>query len=99
MYIADTCCFTVCVQPDIQPIPPERPLVLLVQIDDYIPQELSTTPSTVCFPAMAKPTLMGIQRALVPLKRALNELEEGRARDSVAVLGQLYHGYPLDRPF
>lgn len=63
--------------------------MLLVQIDDYIPQELSTTPSSICFPAMAKPTLMSIQRALVSLRRALNELEDAQTRDDVAVLGEI----------
>jgi hypothetical protein len=77
----------VTIQPQLLPLPAGRPLVLLVQIDDYIPQELSTTPSTVCFPAMAVPSPLSIQRALLPLKRSIAQLDTANVRNEVSILG------------
>lgn len=76
------------IQPSILPLPAGRPLVLLIQIEDHIPQELSTTPSALCFPAMSAPTPQGIQRALVPLRKATRELDEARVRGDLAIVGQ-----------
>lgn len=63
------------IQPTLLPLPTSTPLVILLQLNDYIPQELSTTPSTVCFPPNATPAKQSIQRALQPLKSTLSKLE------------------------
>ncbi|KIM28044.1 hypothetical protein M408DRAFT_329697, partial [Serendipita vermifera MAFF 305830] len=64
----------VSIQPSLLPLPPARPLVVLIQLNDYIPQELSTTPSSICFPPNATPTKQSIQRAIQPLKTAIAQL-------------------------
>ena len=78
----------VSVQPSILPLPTGRPLVLLIQIDDHIPTELSTTPSALCFPAMVAPTPEGVHRALAPLRHATGELDAARARNELAIISQ-----------
>ncbi|KAG8831604.1 3',5'-cyclic-nucleotide phosphodiesterase [Serendipita sp. 399] len=42
---------------------------------DYVPQELSTTPSSICFPPNATPSPKSIQRALLPLHTVLAQLD------------------------
>lgn len=77
----------VSVQSNILPLPTGRPLVLLIQLDDHIPTELSTTPSALCFPAMVAPTPQGVHRALAPLRQATKELDAVRARNELAIIG------------
>ncbi|PVG01404.1 HD-domain/PDEase-like protein [Serendipita vermifera] len=74
------------IQPHLLPLPTSRPLVILIQLLDYIPPELSTTPSTVCFPPVATPTAKSISRALTPLKAAISQLDTIGARSGVALL-------------
>lgn len=71
------------IQPQLLPLPAARPLVLLVQLEDYIPQELSTTPSSVCFPPNATPTPQSIQRALAPLYTVIARLQAAKANEGV----------------
>lgn len=78
----------VSVQSSILPLPTGRPLVLLIQLDDHIPAELSTTPSALCFPAMVAPTPQGVHRALAPLRQATSDLDSARARNELAIIGQ-----------
>lgn len=74
------------IQPSLNPLPPSRPLIVLIQLNDYIPQELSTTPSTVCFPPNATPTKQSVQRAIQPLKTTVNTLRSLEDGSSVALL-------------
>jgi hypothetical protein len=82
---------TVNIQPALNPLPSSRPLIVLIQLNDYIPQELSTTPSTVCFPPNAKPTRQSVQRAIHPLKTTVNALNSLEGGANVALLRESGH--------
>ncbi|KAG8833616.1 3',5'-cyclic-nucleotide phosphodiesterase [Serendipita sp. 400] len=63
------------IQPQLFPLPTARPLLLLIQLADYVPQELSTTTSSICFPPNVTPSPKSIQRALLPLHTVLAQLD------------------------
>ncbi|KAG8903775.1 3',5'-cyclic-nucleotide phosphodiesterase [Tulasnella sp. 403] len=75
---------SVSVQPTLLPLPPSRPLVVLVPIMNVVLHPPSSgpsdsTPSAVCFPASAVdtfPAISPLDRALAHLRRVKRELED-----------------------